>query len=93
MSAASRFTDSFICGVDFVPGTIVGPCSPDVLIGDIPAARFGDLCLCASAHPSTITDGAPNVLINGKPAARIGAVTSHGGSVIAGDSDVLIGDE
>lgn len=87
----SRFTDVHLCGIDAVPGTIVGPCAPDVLASGLPAARFGDLCLCTSAHPARIIEGALHVLINGRPAARVGVATTHRGSLTGGDPSVLVG--
>lgn len=86
-----RFTDAHQCGIDSAPGTIVGPCAPDVFVSRLPAARFGDLCLCASAHPARIIEGALFVLINGKPAARVGMATTHHGALTGGEPSVLVG--
>lgn len=65
--------------------------SPDVLIEGKPAARLGDKAQCEAGGPDTIVQGAPMVLINGRPAAIIGSTTAHGGVVVAGAGDVLIG--
>lgn len=62
---------------------------PDVLIGDQPAARAGDMAACDGA-PDTIVQGSPTVLIGNMPAARLGDNTVHGGVVISGFSSVLI---
>lgn len=77
--------------VPHVGGPIAAPGCPTVLIGGIPAARVGDMAVCAEA-PDTIVRGAPTVIIGGAPAARIGHQTAHGGVIIAGDPSVLIGD-
>lgn len=79
-----------------------------VLIGNHNAARLGDRCACdvtkqsngmdnpqpaANAEPTTaITEGAPKVLIENAPAARMGDSTRHGGFVLEGAPTVLIGD-
>lgn len=64
--------------------------SGDVLIGGMPAARKGDMCICVGP-PDSISAGSGSVKINGKPAARMGDGTSHGGVVVAGNPTVLIG--
>jgi uncharacterized Zn-binding protein involved in type VI secretion len=38
-----------------------------------------------------ITKGSLTVMINGKPAARRGDITAHGGVIVAGAPIVLIG--
>lgn len=71
-----------------------GPVSigcPTVLIGGMPAARSGDMCVCVGP-PDVIAIGSTTVLIGGMPAARMGDMTAHGGSIAAGLPTVLIGD-
>jgi uncharacterized Zn-binding protein involved in type VI secretion len=41
--------------------------------------------------PDTIIKGSATVLIGGKPAARMGDSTGHGGSIVLGELTVLIG--
>ena len=65
--------------------------SPDVFIGGKPAARVGDKVQCEVGGPDIIVEGAPMVLINGRPAAILGSKTAHGGVIIGGSRDVLIG--
>ncbi len=70
-----------------------GPVSlgcPTVLIGFMPAARLGDMCICVGP-PDSIAMGAPTVLIGGQPAARLGDPTMHGGVITVGCPTVLIG--
>ncbi len=62
--------------------------SPDVLFDGLPAARQGDASACGGAMASAVI---PNVLINGKPAAVVGSVGSHGNVVIGGSGTVIIG--
>ena len=76
--------------VPHVGGPIVGPGSPTVLIGGMPAAVVGDSCVCAGP-PDSIVKGSTTVLIGGKPAARMGDITSHGGVITLGCATVIIG--
>ncbi|HEY5603543.1 MAG TPA: PAAR domain-containing protein [Gammaproteobacteria bacterium] len=64
--------------------------STSVLIGNIPAARVGDMAICVGP-PDKITTGSSGVLINGKAAARLGDSTAHGGKIVVGYPTVLIG--
>jgi uncharacterized Zn-binding protein involved in type VI secretion len=56
---------------------------PNVLIGNMPAARVSDLsqpCLlagCVPGGPGMIAKGSATVLIGGLPAARVGDLTAH----------------
>lgn len=50
---------------------ITGPGAPTVLIGNLPAARLGDL-VSGAACTGAITLGSTTVLIGGQPAARVG---------------------
>jgi uncharacterized Zn-binding protein involved in type VI secretion len=76
--------------IPHVGGPISGPGAPTVLIGNLPAAVMGDMCVCVGP-PDTIVKGSATVLIGGKPAARMGDTTAHGGSIIAGFPTVMIG--
>jgi uncharacterized Zn-binding protein involved in type VI secretion len=92
---AARVSDMHVCPmvtgvVPHVGGPILPPGAPTVLIGGMPAAGVGDMCVC-TGPPDTIVAGSSTVLINGKPAARIGDMTAHGGSIIMGCPTVMIG--
>ncbi len=95
---AARLTDMHTCpmvtpGLPPIPhvgGPIVGPGAPTVLIGMLPAAVMGDNCVCVGP-PDAIVKGSATVLICGKPAARMGDTTAHGGSIVLGCPTVLIG--
>jgi uncharacterized Zn-binding protein involved in type VI secretion len=76
--------------VPHVGGPIVGPGCPTVLIGGLPAARLGDMAACAGP-PDVVILGAFNVLIGGQPAARMGDMTAHGGVIVLGCVNVLLG--
>jgi len=48
------------------------------------------MCTCAGP-PDVIAMGSSTVLIGGKPAARMGDVTAHGGTIVLGCPTVIIG--
>ncbi len=92
---AARMTDMHVCPmvtgvVPHVGGPILPPCCPTVLIGELPAARVGDMATCVGP-PDVIALGSFTVLIGGQPAARIGDFTVHGGTIVLGLPTVLIG--
>jgi uncharacterized Zn-binding protein involved in type VI secretion len=62
----------------------------NVLIGKLPAANVGTACTCAGA-PDFVVRGSSTVLIGGRPAARMLDQTAHGGVIVAGATNVLIG--
>lgn len=98
MPPAARLTDFHECplitpGLPPIPhvgGPIVGPGAPTVLIAGLPAARVGDMLVCVGPPDSIIT-GSATVMICGMPAARIGDKTVHGGTIILGAFNVMIG--
>lgn len=95
---AARLTDMHTCpmitpGLPPIPhvgGPIVGPGAPTVLIGKMPAAVVGDNAVCLGPS-DVIVKGSATVLICGKPAARMGDATGHGGTIVLGCPTVLIG--
>ena len=76
--------------IPHVGGPVTGPGCPTVLIGGMPAAVVGDICVCVGP-PDLIAMGSTTVLIGNKPAARMGDQTAHGGTIMAGFPTVLIG--
>ncbi len=97
MPPAARISDMHTCpmqtpGVPPIPH-VGGPIikgMPTVLIGNLPAARVSDMCVCVGP-PDTIIKGSATVLIGGLPAARMGDSTVHGGTIILGFPTVMIG--
>ena len=92
---AARITDMHACPmvtgvVPHVGGPILPVGEPTVLIGNLPAARVGDMATCVGP-PDTIVAGSATVMIGGMPAARLGDATAHGGTIVLGDFTVLIG--
>lgn len=95
MPPAARISDMHVCPMFDGPKPHVGgPVSvgmPTILIGMLPAARVGDLCVCVGP-PDVIVKGSPTVLIDGQMAARMGDNTAHGGMITVGFPTVMIGE-
>lgn len=98
MPPAARVTDMHTCPM-VTPATppvphVGGPIMPagctTVLIGYLPAARVGDMCVCVGPV-DVIAMGSTSVFIGGPMAARIGDPTAHGGVIVAGCPTVMIG--
>lgn len=93
---AARAGDMHVCPmitvlVPHVGGPVMPPGVPNVLIGGMPAAVSGSMCVCVGP-PDVIALGSTGVLIGGMPAARMGDITAHGGSIVLGQMNVLIGE-
>lgn len=93
---AARVGDMHVCPMSDGPkphvgGPILSPGVPTVLIGFMPAAVVSNMCTCVGP-PDSIVKGSMTVLIGGKPAARMGDMTAHGGVITVGCPTVLIGD-
>jgi uncharacterized Zn-binding protein involved in type VI secretion len=73
-----------------VGGPVLPPGCPTVLIGNLPAARVGDMLTCVGP-PDVIALGSFTVMIGGQPAARQGDMTAHGGVIVMGFPTVIIG--
>ena len=87
---APRVTDMHVCpmvtpGLPPVPhvgGPLLPPGSPSVLIGGLPAATLA---------VDVVIMGSFKVFICGKPAARMGDNCAHGGVIVSGYPQVLVG--
>ena len=98
MPPAARLTDFHQCPmqtpavppIPHIGGPISGPGESSVLIANMPAARVGDMLVCIGP-PDTIVKGSSSVMIGGAPAARLGDATAHGGSIVLGAFNVMIG--
>lgn len=98
MPPAARLTDMHVCPmltpalppIPHVGGPVVGPGVPTVMIEKMPAAVVGDMCICVGP-PDSIVKGSATVMIGGRPAARMGDTTAHGGSVVLGAATVMVG--
>ena len=95
---ASRLTDMHVCpmvtpGVPPIPhvgGPITGPGAPTVMIAMMPAANVTSMCVCVGP-PDVIVKGSMTCMVGGLPAARMGDMTAHGGSIVLGAPTVMIG--
>lgn len=76
--------------IPHVGGPVLPPCAVNVIIAGMPAARVGDMLMCVGP-PDTIVKGSSTVLIGGMPAARLGDTTAHGGQILVGAFNVMIG--
>lgn len=92
---AARVTDMHVCPmvtglVPHVGGPILPPGAVTVLTCMMPQARVSDMCVCVGP-PDVIAMGSFTVLVGGLPAARMGDLTAHGGTIVIGAPTVLIG--
>ncbi len=98
MPPAARIGDMHVCPmvtpgtppVPHVGGPIAGPGAMTVLIGGMPAAKIGDSCVCVGP-PDSIVMASTTVMVMGSPVARMGDSTAHGGSIVLGCMNVIIG--
>lgn len=95
MPPAARVSDNHVCPmvtgvVPHVGGPILPPGCPTVIIGMMPAARVSDMAVCVGP-PDVISKGSATVMIGNLPAARLGDQTAHGGVIVTGFPQVMIG--
>ena len=86
---AARVTDPTTCPL---PGHGTNPIasgSSDVFFNGLAAARLGDKCTCGQALSGAFSS---TVLINGLNAMTLDSTTDHGGLVIGGSANIIIGD-
>ena len=76
--------------IPHVGGPIVSPGAPTVLVAGIPVAGVGSMCVCVGP-PDSIILGSFTCLMGGKPTARMGDSTAHGGVIVLGAPTVLVG--
>jgi uncharacterized Zn-binding protein involved in type VI secretion len=95
MPPAARLLDMHVCPLFTGPVPHVG--GPvllnqiQTLTGMMPQATLSTMCVCVGP-PDMIVKGSITVLVSNKPAARMGDLTAHGGSIIIGLPTVMIGD-
>nr|WP_239691114.1 PAAR domain-containing protein [Pseudomonas sp. NFPP07] len=86
---AARITDPTNCPIPGHGAKAIASGSYDVFFDGLSAARKGDTCTCGSALASAVS---ATVFINGKNAALVDTLGTHGDVVIAGSATVIIGD-
>lgn len=55
------------------------------------AAVEGSACECESPTPNAVSSGSSHVYVGGKPLARVGDPTEHGGRITSGCASVSAG--
>jgi uncharacterized Zn-binding protein involved in type VI secretion len=95
MPPAARITDMHTCPlvtvlVPHVGGPIITG-QFTVLTGFLPQARTTDTLICVGP-PDMIVKGSTGVMVGYMPAARMGDLTVHGGVIVAGMPQVMIGE-
>ncbi|QXH48900.1 PAAR domain-containing protein [Pseudomonas xanthosomatis] len=86
---AARLTDPTSCPIPGHGARAIASGSADVFFDGLAAARKGDTCTCGSALVSGVS---ATVFINGKNAALVNSVGTHGDLVVGGSGTVIIGD-
>ncbi|HEY0263281.1 MAG TPA: PAAR domain-containing protein [Granulicella sp.] len=77
--------------VPHVGGPILPPGAPTVLVNGLPAATVTSMATCVGP-PDMVVKGSTGVFINYLPAARMGDQTTHGGVIVMGSPNVIIGE-
>lgn len=85
---AARVSDPTACPLPGHGNNPIAAGSGDVFFDGLPAARQGDAAECGGAMSGGL---ATTVLINGKPAATVDSIGTHGNKVTAGSGTVIIG--
>lgn len=85
---ASRMNDVQLCD-KHGPAPVTGS-TPQVTINGLPAVRIGDAFPCGGCA-NRVQTGASTVTLRGEPAARLTDKTDHGGTLILGSPNVVIG--
>ncbi len=92
---AARVSDSHSCPKKTPAlhhGGTIKAGSPNVSIGDQPAARVGDKITCDDGSEGVIQHSNACLIINGQRAARVDDKTDHDGKITSGMSTVKIAD-
>lgn len=85
----ARVSDPTACPLPGHGPNPIASGSPDVVVEGLAAARMGDVTACGGVIAGDVST---TVFFNGKNAATVGSVGSHGNVVIAGSGTVVIGD-
>jgi len=83
---AARVTDPTTCPIHGTNPIASG--SPDVFFNGLAAARLGDQCTCGQALSGAFSS---TVFINGLNAMTLDSTADHGGLVIGGSGNIIIG--
>lgn len=72
-------------------GPIITSGAPTVIIVGQQAGTVTSKCKCKGGTDDTVVQGSSTVLLSGQSAARIGDRTEHGGKLVTGAANVVIG--
>lgn len=67
-----------------VGGPVSDPGQDFVTVDGIPVAVVGGTCICQAGPPDPIAGGSSMLSVDGKPVARVGDPTGHGGRIVEG---------
>ncbi len=79
--------DQHVCPIPGHGSSPIMPKGSSIHVEGKPIARVGDVTGCGAV----ITQGYPLALADGMPVAFLGSPTSHGGSIVSGNSRVILG--
>ena len=65
--------------------------SVSVFANGKPIGRVGDQLQCQSPALDIVSKGSASVFADGKPTARMNDMTAHGGTIMIGEVNVLVG--
>jgi uncharacterized Zn-binding protein involved in type VI secretion len=85
---AARVADPQACPLPGHGSNPITTGSPDVQFNNLPAATVGSDTACGGK----VSSGASTVIINGKLAATLDCLIDHGGVIIGGSGNIIIGD-
>ncbi|RRV06185.1 hypothetical protein EGJ27_16035 [Pseudomonas sp. v388] len=88
MIPIARQTDFHSCPTLIHGITPIIPVGGTVSVDGIPVARVGDITGCGAV----IVSGFPHILVNDRPMAHKGSLTSHGGTITNGSHDCVGGE-
>src|SRR5690554_3654958 len=79
--------DTHVCPIKGHGTSPIMPNGSSILVEGKPIARVGDVTGCGAV----ITQGYPLALADGMPVAYLGSPSSHGGSIVSANSQVILG--
>jgi uncharacterized Zn-binding protein involved in type VI secretion len=79
-----------IVPVPHVGGPVMGTAAT-VLVAGPPAVNIGDMGICVGP-PDSVALASVTVMAQGKPMARMGDLSGHGGTIVLGMPTIIVGD-
>jgi uncharacterized Zn-binding protein involved in type VI secretion len=88
MIPIARQTDLHTCLIPIHGVSPIIPVGGTVSVNGIAVARVGDMTGCGAV----IVSGFPHILVDGRPMAHVGSLSSHGGTIVTGSHDCAGGE-